>query len=315
MGRLFGKSFMKIKAPLTNIWLRIAAVVMGLLLWFHVATEKKYNYQVKLPISEIIVKENLALASPPPESLTITVSATGKQLLRRSWKELGLRINATQYPPGNYNFELTTSNTLLGDQGVVALTEIVKPRTFILDIDNHVETQVPVVPNVIVSPDDGFAVKTVQRPEPSVITIRGAKALLQEIIQVTTEQREVTGVRNNIEVVLKVQKPEGYGITIDPDTVRVNIEIVPVKTRLFEKIPIIVYNNPSGKKMRPSPATVDIEMTGPPDEINLLNRNALIASVDFDKLSAKDSAPIKIDCPNHFKVKRASAQFVKLAEN
>jgi hypothetical protein len=93
------------------------------------------------------------------------------------------------------------------------------------------------------------------------------------------------------------------------------IEIVPVKTRLFERIPIIVYNSPGGKKVRPMPATIDIEMTGPPEEISKLNPNSLVASVDFDQLSPEDSAPIKIDCPSHFRVKRASVQFVKLAEN
>ena len=306
---------MKTKTPFTNIWLRIAAVVMGLLLWFHVATEKKYNYEVKVPIKEIIVKENLALASPPPESLTIIVSATGKQLLRRSWKETGLRINASQYQPGNHNFELNISNTILPDAGVISLAEIVRPRTFLLDIDYFDETKIKVVPNLIITPDEGFAVKTVQEPVPPEITIRGARAILQKISQVTTEQKEVTGLRNNIEVVLQVQEPEGYGLSIEPDTVRVNVEIVPVRTRLFEKIPIIVYNSPSGKRLRPTPSTVDIEMTGPPDEINLLNRNALIASVDFAKLSSTDSAPIKIECPNHFKVKRTSAQFVRLAAN
>jgi len=306
---------MKTKTPFTNIWLRIAAVVMGLLLWFHVATEKKYNYEVKVPIKEIIVKENLALASQPPESLTIIVSATGKQLLRRSWKETGLRINASQYPPGKHNFELNISNTLLPDAGVITLAEIVRPRTFLLDIDYFDEAKIKVAPNLITTPDDGFAVKTEQAPVPPEITIRGARSILQKISQVTTEQKEVTGLRNNIEVVLKVQEPEGYGLSIEPDTVRVNIEIVPVRTRLFEKIPIIVYNSPSGKRLRPIPATVDIEMTGPHDEINLLNRNALIASVDFGKLATADSAPIKIECPNHFKVKRASAQFVKLAGN
>lgn len=288
---------------------------MGLLLWFHVATEKKYNYQVKLPITEIIVKENLALASPPPESLTITVSATGKQLLRSGWKQSGLRLNAAQYPPGKHNFELTVANTLLADAGVITLAEIVQPRTFLLDVDYHGEVQAAVIPNVIITPDEGFAVKSVLKLDPPVITIRGARSIVQDITRITTEQKEVVGARNNIEVVLKVQQPAGYGIAIAPDTVRVNIEIVPVKTRLFEKIPIIVYNSPGGKRVRPLPSSVDIEMTGPPDEINLLNRNALIASVDFDKLSAQDSVSIKIDCPNHFKVKRASAQFVKLSNN
>lgn len=288
---------------------------MGLLLWFHVATEKKYNYEVKLPVSEIIVKDNLALASKPPDSLTIKVSATGKQLLRQSWKESGLRINASQYPPGSFNFELTTSNTILADAGVISVEEIVRPRTFMLDIDNFDEGKVAVVPNLIIKPDEGFAARAVQVPIPREVTIRGARTKLQEIKEVTTEAKEVSGLRNNIQVALKVLVPAGYGLSVSPDTVRVEIEIVPVKTRLFERIPIVVYNSPGGKRVRPMPATIDIEMTGPPEEISNLNSNSLVASVDFENLNVRDSAPIKIECPAIFKVKRASVQFVRLAEN
>ncbi|MGH8014861.1 MAG: CdaR family protein [Candidatus Zixiibacteriota bacterium] len=303
------------KIPFTNIWLRIVAVIMGLLLWVHVATEKKYNYEVKLPVSRIIVKDNLAIASEPPDSLTIVVSASGKHLLRQSWKESGLRINASQYPPGSHNFELTTANTMLADPGVISVEEIVRPRTFMLDIDYFDERTIAVVSDLIIFPDEGYAVKTVQRPNPPEVTVRGARSILSKFEELTTEQKEVTGIRNNIEVVLKVLEPTGYGLSIEPDSVTLKIEIVPVKTRLFEKIPIVVYNSPGGKRVKPMPATIDIEMTGPPEEINLLNRNALVASVNFDQLSPEDSAPIKIDCPSHFKVKRASALFVRLAEN
>ena len=85
------------KTPFTNIWLRVIAIVMGILLWFHVATEKVYNYEVKLPVSEVILNDKMALASDIPDTLAILVSASGKQLLRQDWKEAGLRINASQY--------------------------------------------------------------------------------------------------------------------------------------------------------------------------------------------------------------------------
>ncbi len=39
------------KSLLENFWLKIVALIMGLLLWFHVATEKIYNYEVRVPIS------------------------------------------------------------------------------------------------------------------------------------------------------------------------------------------------------------------------------------------------------------------------
>lgn len=303
------------KAPFSNFWLRFAALFMGLLLWFHVATEKTYNYRVKLPVSEVIVRENLALVSKPPDSITVTVSATGKHLLRRDWKKAGIRINAAQYSPGTYNVDLTTSNALLADAGIISLDEVIKPGSFLLDIDFLDQARAVVTPNLIITPDDGFAIKSVQRPNPYEITVQGARSLVQAITGLTTEQKEVSGLRNNVEVTLEVKHPEGYGLTIEPDSVQVSIEVVPVKTRLFENIPVIVYNSPTGKKVRPQPSTVDIEMTGPPDEINLLNRNALIASVDFGEFKTIDSVFIKIDCPNRFKVKRSSAQYVRLALN
>jgi YbbR domain-containing protein len=303
------------KAPFTNIWLRIIAIVMGLLLWFHVATEKVYNYEVRLPITEIILKDNLALASETPESLSVKVSANGKHLLRQDWKKAGLRINASQYVAGMYNLELTTSNVLLAHAGIISLDEVVQPSNFFLHVDYLDMARIKVSPNLIVTPDEGYAVKAVLRPVPSEVVLRGARSLLEQIGEVTTELKEVSGLRNNVEMKLAVIPPPGQGISLDPDSVRVEIEVVPVKTRLFEKIPIIVYNSPTGKKVLPQPPTIDIEMTGPPDEINLLNRNALIASVDYDQLTSTDSAPIKIDCPGRFKVKKSSAQFVQLTEN
>jgi len=53
-------------------------------------------------------------------------------------------------------------------------------------------------------------------------------------------------------------------------------------------------------------------MTGPPKEINLLNKNALVASIDFSQLNGADSAIISIACPPRFRVKRSSVLSVKV---
>lgn len=303
------------KPPFTNIWLRVIAVVMGVLLWFHVATEKVYNYEVKLPVADILLKDNLALASETPDSLTVIVSASGKQLLRQDWKIAGLRINATQYAAGRYNVELNTANVQLADAGVISLDDIIKPSTFFMHVDYQDMVRVKVNPDLIVTPDEGYAVKAIQRPEPAEVVLKGARSVLQQITEVSTEQREVTGLRNNVEISLPVIIPPGNEIFLDPDTVRVSIEIVPVKTRLFEKVPVVVFNAPTDKSIKPNPSTIDIEMTGPPDKINLLNRNAVSVLVDYALLDSTNNVPVKIDCPSYFKVKKSSAQFVKLTEN
>jgi YbbR domain-containing protein len=303
------------KRPFTNIWLRIIAIVMGILLWFHVATEKIYNYEVKLPVTEILLNAKMALASSIPESLTVKVSASGKQLLRQDWRKAGLRINSTQYNSGQYSVELTPSNVQLADAGVISLDEIVQPSTFFLDVDILDMVRVPVNPNIIVTPDEGYAVKTIYKPEPSMVVMKGASSVLSGITEVTTSQKEVNGLRNNVELRLAVIPPAENGIELDPDSVTVGIEVVPVKTRLFQQIPVIVFNAPAGKTIKPQPSTIDIEMTGPPDKINLLNRNALSALVDYETVDSAALAPIRIDCPTYFKIKKSSAQYVRLSVN
>ena len=98
---------------LDHFWLKITALVLGLLLWFHVATEKTYNYQLPLPVEEVSLEKGLALSQAPPDSIVAVVSATGKQLLRQKWRERGLRIIATQFSAGRHELQLTTSNTFL----------------------------------------------------------------------------------------------------------------------------------------------------------------------------------------------------------
>ena len=107
--------------------------------------------------------------------------------------------------------------------------------------------------------------------------------------------------------------PGGYQVNLTPDSVLVTIEIVPVKTRVFESIPIVVYNTPPESKIQLTPKSLNIELTGPPDDIDLLNRNALVASVDFRNRDSAGMAPIRIECPSHFRVKKASAETVALS--
>ena len=84
------------KRLLNNLWLKLLALLVGLLVWFHVVTEKTYTYEVTLPVTDVDLRDDLTLATLPPDSIEIIVSAKGKQLVQNSWRELGLRINARE---------------------------------------------------------------------------------------------------------------------------------------------------------------------------------------------------------------------------
>ena len=301
---------------LDNLGLKLIALVIGLLLWFHVVSEKVYEYNVHLPVTNVLLNDSLTLSECPPESVMVTVSAIGKQLLRTKWKKRGLIINATQYNGGRYIVNLSKDNTSLVNAPTdIHLDKIIFPSSITLNIDQMVEKEVNVLIDIITEPDNGFAVSRVSEPEPSVVTLTGARSRLRDKNEIFTVTKEFTGLRNNITVKLPLLMPDDYQTYVSPESVTVTIEVVPVKTRIFQKIPVVIYNEPTDRTIRISPEFIDIELTGPPEDIDLLNKNALVASVDFRSLDSNRIAPIKIDCPLNFKVKTSTVKSVKFFIN
>lgn len=303
------------RSLLENFWLKLAAVAMGLLLWLHVATEKIYNHEVRLPIADIVLDDSLTLANMPPDSITIMVSAKGKQLLRQTWRDYGVRIHALSYGVGRHTLGLSPANTSLAVGGSrVAIDGVISPTSISLLVDQVAARPVAVKVGMTISTDEGFAVSRVLEPVPSEVILRGAESLVRRIDSVETVPREVTGVRNDLSLMLPLVKPRGYKVSLEPDTVVADVQVVAIKTRVFENIPVVVYNVPAGKQVAIHPQVVNVELTGPPEDIDLLNRNTLVASVDYRRRDTNGVAPIKIDVPSNFRVKRSSSDMVRFAE-
>ena len=297
-----------------HLWIKIIALLLGLLLWFHVATEKVYNYQLRLPLREVVLDNELTLAQAPPESLMIVVSATGKQLMRQKWRDRGVKVVANQFGTGRHQLQLSACNTFLTSPARdISLEDIIAPKTITLTIDRLSESVVKVQPDLITEPEKGYAVSRISTPEPSEVTLSGPQSLVRRISEINTEQKEITGLRNDLTLTLALANPDIFGAAVEPDSVSVTIEVVAVKTRVFENIPVIIYNSPSGKKVSSTPPVVSVELTGPPADIDLLNRNAIIASVDYDHLTPEKRTALKIDCPSKFTVQKSSADSVTIS--
>lgn len=298
---------------LNNFWLKVVALAAGGIIWLHVVTEKSYNYELNLPITEITLKDDLTLAEPPPDSLTVAVSGTGKRLLRRQWRTEGLRINANQYQTGRYKVNVSVVNTfLVNPQGDISLDEVVHPTVVELSIDRRGEIRLPVEADITCSADEGFAVAYPIEIDPPEVVLEGPETMLNSITSVPTIHQDLTGLRTNVALFLPLVTPEGYDMAVYPDSVRLRIEIVPVRTRVYPDLSVVVFNAPSDANLQPKPARVTVEMTGPPDEIALLNANALTVSADYKQLSEHGWAPIKVSCPPNFKVKKTSIDSIQL---
>jgi len=303
-----------VKSLFDNLALKIVALLLGVLLWFHVATEKVYTYQVRLPLNIINLGEDLALVRYPADSLTIVVSASGKRLGRTRWREDGVRINALQFPAGRHQLTLTPANTtLIGGSNLISLDEVITPSSLELYVDRTSEVNLKVQTDLVAVADDGFAVASISRPEPDQVTVVGPRSLLGGFSTVFTEHKRMTGLRNSLDITVPLALPAGYGITLDPDSVTLSVEVVPVRTRVFKAVPVVLYNLPSDSRATSQPSQLDVVLTGPPEAIDSLDGSTLIASADYASVDSSGRVAVRVDCPSTFRVKSVSVDSVTIS--
>jgi YbbR domain-containing protein len=300
---------------LDNLWAKLFALLIGLLIWFHVATEKTYNYEVHLPITKVDLKENLILARPMTDTVMATVTASGKQLLREQWLQRGVRLSAVSYPTGEHTVTLTPSNLFLSDNAVgVRIHEVLSPATITLEIDNQFVSRIKIAPALEVSADNGFAISRTIEVFPEEVNVVGPRSAVKELKSLSTESRTLVGLRTDAVMKLAIAHPVGVPLRFAPDSVTVTVRVVAVKTRTYANMPVVVFNTPPDMTVATDPAFVTLDLAGSPDDIDLLNRNALTVSVDYQQQNADRKAKLKVDCPSGFRFARLSVDSVRIVE-
>lgn len=102
---------------LKNIGWKIGGLILALALWFHLATERIYEKSYPADIEVIGLSDNLRVEKIVPPDLEVTVTGTGKQLIKLSISnELMLKANlAAVKNPGVYEHRFTIADLRLID--------------------------------------------------------------------------------------------------------------------------------------------------------------------------------------------------------
>ena len=205
---------------LENLWVKIAAIVLAILLWFHVATDKVYQNSYTLPLKAVEITGDLVLTKPPPvDSITIMVSAQGKKLLRTDWKKQGLKLVASRSLPGKFGVDVTTDNLSLIKADEIELLEVLDPREISLVCDESSTRTLPIQNRINVIPDEGFMVDRGDSLNPTVVTVSGPKRMIDTLTYIATEADNFDAVRNDFSQKVALQYPDIYGLILNPDSV------------------------------------------------------------------------------------------------
>lgn len=299
---------------LENLWAKLAAVLLAFLLWFHVATDKTFQYEIDLKLNQVELPQDLALTEAPPNEFKVVVSATGKRLLRSDWKKAGLKLSIDRNYPGRFKISFDQTNLSLLKAGNIELQSIISPRDAILDCDQKIQKEVAVKSAVKITPDEGFILSRGDSLIPSKVTIAGPRSLLKEIDTVETITEHHEGVRNNLIMRIPLAHPNIYNLEISPDTVNYIVNVSPIKSRLFTDISINIINEPSqsGSDYAITPHSLELRVGGIPEIIDSLDINQISATVDFRQFDSLGFAELRINLPPSISIIEKSADSVQL---
>jgi hypothetical protein len=128
---------LKIKEKIfSNLGWKIVAILLALVLWFHVATEKVYEKTFPAKIQTIGLRQNLKVSDIGPASTDVSIVATGKQLI-----QLMLSGGATAYidlsfisHPGQYEYTVKPTNLYDIDPSSYHSVTFVGPTQFVVTV-------------------------------------------------------------------------------------------------------------------------------------------------------------------------------------
>jgi hypothetical protein len=209
---------------LKNIWLKLTALALAVLLWFHVATNRVYNHTVELDLEAGPVPPGFALASPLPGRITLILAGTGKELIRFIWDGGSAKylIEPTMSGP----CVVSPDRLLLRMDADVQIEQVLDPTMVSVRVDSVIAVRLPVRVNAEYTLGQGYALENDPRVIPNVVTASGPSANVLALSSISTQPLQAGELKSPVELRAALDLKDVFNVHLQPETVRIVFDVV-----------------------------------------------------------------------------------------
>lgn len=210
---------------LENLSIKLVALLLAVLLYLHVYTERPATMVVSFPLEVTDLADSLALTGDAPEPVRAELTGTGKQLIRLRLTEPRIKVSLVGVGPGHYERTLTVDDLPLLATEKIEVQRLVSPRVIRLQLDHEVERELPLAVRVAGAPREGWTWRGDVTLDPARIRLRGPRGSLAGLDSVVLAPVRLDG---KADTVRATSRPDSlpFGAEADPAEVRV---VVPLK--------------------------------------------------------------------------------------
>jgi hypothetical protein len=261
-----------------NLGLKLFALLLAVLLYLHVLTDRTVEETVEFPVRVTGLADSLALAAAPPERVAARLRGTGKQVLRLRYLKPAFEVSLAGVGPGTYERTFGPAEVPLGDAEGVTVLEILGPGRITFAVDPRGERSVPVFAPLSGAPARGFVVSAPPLVRPAGVLVTGPAQWLAAQESVLTRPVAIAGRRESLSVMQPIVAPPPFA-RATPGSVLVVVPIEAEET-VTVRVPIEIRGIRNELRAEPQPASVAVTWRGARGAAGAIQASAYRARVD-----------------------------------
>jgi YbbR domain-containing protein len=272
----------------SNFGLKIAALFLALLLWFHATTDKTFIYDFDLPLILSGLSSDLILASPLPPKIKVKIRGRGKQLIKYFLSEKeSVVIDASQSKYRETDYTVKPEDIPLPKDLSLEVERIDSPKQIRISLDYFSEKEVPVKAQVEAVPQSGYVQVDSLELKPNKILLSGPRTLTRKIEQVDTERRILGSLSSSASGFVPLIMPEGFNLKLSPDKVEYSVKIEKLVQKEFPQLAIELLNFSSKREVKIEPESVGLLLEGTSQQMENLKPKKIKVILDLSKIGNK----------------------------
>ncbi len=298
-----------------NIAMKIVSFSMALLIWFYATTEQKVEIRMKAVCEFQNLGESLSVYKTNSDTMDVLFKGKSRDflimnLLRR---RPTFKINLSSLDKGVYKFTIDKESVRVEHSKNIYAVSVLFPKNIELEIDSVGKREIVVYPVITGRPSNGFTISGEVKVLPQKISVTGPKKMIDSLNMMKTEEISIDNCKKEIVKKTKLNF-EGRPVLSEIKEVTVKIPIETVITKEFKDVPVIFVNKKSGISIEPDSVSVDIRISGPGKMLEELLAGEISPIIDISNIYKKGIYTVQITIPKqkYIEVLSINPQSIKL---
>jgi YbbR domain-containing protein len=283
-----------------NLWFKLVAIAMALLLWFHVATDKTYDHAENFPLEILNIPQQLMLAEGLPSQVSVTIRGKGKELLKLLLSEKkSLKIDAQEFKRGETDYELKPEQIPIPEGLELRVTNILPPKNLKIKLDYPMEKTVQVQPNINIIPAEGYVKVGEAHYNPKEIDISGPRMWVRGLGTISTQEVVIENATKPVSDQVNLVMPEGYNLTLSTTKINFSQNIEKTVERIISNLPVEPTNAPQRGKIMLESDSVNLIISGAESAVKEITPDKIRITVNCAPVKGKTKVrlPLMVKLP------------------